>query len=91
MSSRRPRKPFDKYGLYERSVQRPEFDIDFINRVYTKERARVPLVLREDFCGTAYISSEWVRSHPKRTALGLDLVPRSSPPNGLNGKSIWRF
>lgn len=76
MSSRRPRKPFDKYGLYERSVQRPDFDIDFINRVYTRERARVPLVLREDFCGTAFISSEWVRSHPKRTALGLDLDPK---------------
>lgn len=75
MSSRRPRKPFDKYGLYERSVQRPDFDIDFVTRAYAREHARVPLALREDFCGTAFISSEWVRSHPRRTALGLDLDP----------------
>ena len=70
---RRLRKPYDKYGMYERAVQRPQFDIDFVNRVFTGERARVPLALREDFCGTAFISAEWVRSHPKRTALGLDL------------------
>ena len=70
---KRPRKPFDKYGLYERSVQRPQFDIDFITRVYRAEHDRLPLALREDFCGTAFISAEWVRSHPRRTALGLDL------------------
>ena len=70
---KRLRKPYDKHGLYERAVQRPQFDIDFVNRVFTGERARVPLALREDFCGTAFISAEWVRSHPKRTALGLDL------------------
>jgi len=75
MSLRRPRKPYDKYGLYERSVQRPQFDIDFVTRVYRAEHGRVPLALREDFCGTAFISSEWVRSHPRRTALGLDLDP----------------
>src|SRR5688500_7130773 len=73
MRSRRPRKPYDKYGLYERAVQRPQFDIDFITRVFTAERGRTPLALREDFCGTAFISAEWVRSHPRRTALGIDL------------------
>ena len=73
MRSRRPRKPYDKYGLYERAVQRPQFDIDFITRVYRAEHGRVPLVLREDFCGTAFISAEWVRSHPQRTAIALDL------------------
>jgi hypothetical protein len=75
MRSRRPRKPYDKYGLYERAVQRPQFDIDFITRVFRAEHGRVPLALREDFCGTAFISAEWVRSHPRRTALGLDLDP----------------
>jgi hypothetical protein len=73
MSRRRPRKPYDKYGLYERSVQRPQFDIDFVTRVFRAEHGRIPLALREDFCGTAFISSEWVRSHPRRTALGIDL------------------
>ncbi|MDQ3069109.1 MAG: class I SAM-dependent methyltransferase [Acidobacteriota bacterium] len=73
MRFRRVRKPFDKFGLYERSVQRPDFDIDFITRVYATEHARVPLVLREDFCGTAFISAEWIKSNPRRTAIGLDL------------------
>lgn len=73
MRLRRLRKPYDKYGMYERAVQRPQFDIDFITRVYRAEHGRVPLALREDFCGTAFISAEWVRSHPRRTALGLDL------------------
>lgn len=73
MALRRPRKPYDKYGLYERAVQRPRFDIDFITRVFRTEHGRLPLSLREDFCGTAFISAEWVRSHPRRTALGIDL------------------
>lgn len=49
MALRRIRKPYDKYGMYERSVQRPDFDIDFVTRVYIKEHERVPLALREDF------------------------------------------
>lgn len=73
MRLRRLRKPYDKYGMYERAVQRPQFDIDFVTRVYRAEHGRVPLALREDFCGTAFISAEWVRSDPRRTALALDL------------------
>src|SRR5688500_17424278 len=73
MRLRRLRKPYDTYGLYERAVQRPQFGIDFITRVFGGRHGRVPLALREDFCGTAFISAEWVRSHPRRTALAIDL------------------
>ncbi len=38
----------------------------------TKRRART---LREDFCGTARISAEWVKSEKNRRALGMDLDP----------------
>ncbi|CAJ2654655.1 unnamed protein product [Trifolium pratense] len=34
---------------------------------------RMPLHLQEDFCGTALLSAEWLRSDPRKTAVGLDL------------------
>jgi hypothetical protein len=38
-------------------------------------RNRTALSLREDFCGTFLISCEWVKSHPERKSIGLDLDP----------------
>ena len=43
----------DKHDLYQRSVQDPEIEIAFLQRVYRKTFGRTPLSLREDFCGTA--------------------------------------
>jgi len=63
----------DKHALYEASVQDTEVDIKFISRVFRKERGKIALSLREDFCGTAKLCADWVRSHPERTAVGLDL------------------
>lgn len=63
----------DRHLLYQAAVQSPEHDIAFFDTVYRELRGRRPLVLREDFCGTAYLSSEWVKSHPRRTAVGVDL------------------
>jgi SAM-dependent methyltransferase len=62
----------DRHELYERSVQHPELVIDLIEHRY-KGR---PLVLREDFCGTAQLASMWVASDPKRRAVGVDLDKR---------------
>jgi hypothetical protein len=66
----------DKYVLYERSVQDPQFELGFIERVFRNIRHRRPLSLREDFCGTALLCARWVESHPERTATGVDLDPR---------------
>lgn len=63
----------DPHDLYERSVQDTSFDIRFLRRVFRKERGREPWALREDFCGTGQLCAHWVRSHPLRTAVGLDL------------------
>ncbi len=68
-----PRKFADRHLLYQWSVQAPEYEVAFIDRVFTEKHGRAPLSMREDFCGTAYLSSAWVASHPERTALGLDL------------------
>lgn len=63
----------DKHALYQVSVQSPGVDIEFFEAEFAKFRGRKPLRLREDFCGTALLSTEWCKSDPKRTALGVDL------------------
>jgi len=66
-------KSADKLDLYERSVQDPPTDIAFFTKAFRKERKRVANSLREDFCGTAMLCADWVKKHPERTAVGLDL------------------
>ena len=68
-----PARYADRHLLYQWAVQVPDYEVAFINRVFRKRRGRKPLSLREDFCGTAYLSAAWVASRPDRTALGLDL------------------
>ena len=63
----------DKFILYERAVQNPEADVEFLTHTFKKKRGRSPLTLREDFCGTAALCAAWVKRKPKRKALGLDL------------------
>lgn len=63
----------DKHALYLQSVQDPDSDIDFIDRVFKKERARPPLTLREDFCGTAQMCARWATRKREGEAWGLDL------------------
>ena len=63
----------DPHLLYERSVQETETTIDFIDSVFEDERGRLPLSLREDFCGTAKLAADWVLRGPRRRAVGLDI------------------
>lgn len=65
----------DKYQLYISSVQAPDVDVDFFDRAFRSFYGRKPSVLREDFCGTAVVCYEWVRSGRDRTAIGVDLDP----------------
>jgi len=69
------RRSADKYDLYQRSVQEPEFEVEFFEKVFRKRFGRKPMLLREDFCGTAQVCAEWVKSHKKRRAVGVDLDP----------------
>ena len=48
-------------------------EIGFLDKVFKAHTGRRPLHLREDFCGTALLCSKWAKSHPERTAIGLDL------------------
>jgi len=63
----------DKYELYLKSVQEPEADIAFFERVFKKTYNRPARLLREDFCGTAAVCCQWVKGGPDRQAVGVDL------------------
>ncbi len=65
----------DRHDLYELSVQSPESEIDFIDRVCRKVRGATASLLREDFCGTFVTSCEWVKRRRTNRAIGVDLDP----------------
>jgi SAM-dependent methyltransferase len=65
----------DKYDLYLKSVQSPDHEAWFFQRIYKSLIGKKPRVLREDFCGTAAVCCEWVNRHPERRAIGVDLDP----------------
>lgn len=63
----------DKFNLYQEAVQSPESEVDFMDRVYRKANGRAPSIMREDFCGTALICAEWVKTRSDNQAIGIDL------------------
>lgn len=63
----------DRHVLYEKSVQCVESEIDFVDETFRKLRGRKARILREDFCGTANTSCEWVRRRRRNRAIGVDL------------------
>ncbi len=65
----------DRFALYERAVQDPDSEIRRIERVFQRRTGTRPATLREDFCGTGWLSTRWVRSRRDRCALGIDRDP----------------
>lgn len=65
----------DRHVLYQHAVQAVDAEIDFVDDVYRELRGRRAKVLREDFCGTANSSCEWVRRRPSNRAIGVDIDP----------------
>lgn len=63
----------DRHALYQFAVQDVEAEIDFVDETYHAIRGRRALRLREDFCGTANTSCEWIRRRRNNVAVGLDL------------------
>jgi len=66
-----------KYKLYEEAVQSPEWQVNYLPQYYTWLFGKPPTSMREDFCGTARISCEWVKLSPKNRAVGIDLDPKT--------------
>lgn len=65
----------DPLELYELSVQDPESEIDLLEQVWDERRGRLPNIIREDFCGTAIASAEWVRRKTGNIAYCIDIDP----------------
>jgi SAM-dependent methyltransferase len=63
----------DRHQLYQHSVQDVETEIDFVEQTWSELRNRPAVYLREDFCGTANTSCEWVRRNVNHSAIGVDL------------------
>ena len=63
----------DRHVCYEASVQCVEAEIDFVTETFEKLRERPLRLLREDFCGTANTSCEFVSRHDDNRAIGVDL------------------
>lgn len=63
----------DRHVLYEHAVQCVEAEIDFVDDTFKDLRGRRAKLIREDFCGTANTSCEWVRRRPTNRAIGVDL------------------
>lgn len=65
----------DRHDLYQRSVQEPEADVAFMRESFQKEFGRDPKTMREDFCGTGFLSCTWVEAENDFQAFGVDLDP----------------
>jgi SAM-dependent methyltransferase len=65
----------DRHVLYENSVQDVGGEYRFVSKKFRKLRGRRAQRMREDFCGTANMSCEWVSRHRNNTAIGVDIDP----------------
>lgn len=63
----------DRHALYEIAVQRPEVILGLIDELAGMLELPKRRVLREDFCGTAYLSAHWAASDAERRAVGVDI------------------
>jgi hypothetical protein len=63
----------DLHELYQRSVQSPEADCELFANIYEELRGATAQVMREDFCGTALLSTTWCLQDGAHRAYGVDL------------------
>lgn len=64
-----PDRPLDRHDLYELCVQSPGDLVGMLSAIH----GHAPLVLGEDFAGTAALSRLWAESAPRRRAIAIDL------------------
>ena len=63
----------DLHELYEESVQNVENEVEFLQDTFKSLTGRTGYLFREDFCGTASASCQWVRQGPEFQAIGVDI------------------
>ena len=65
----------DRYVLYTDAVQTVQAEVTFFKRLYETHNGCPPVLLREDFCGTAALCCQWAHIAPDNRAIGVDLDP----------------
>ena len=65
----------DIHDLYEQSVQNVEHEVEFMQQTFKELSGRTAHLYREDFCGTASASCEWVKQGEAFQAIGVDIEP----------------
>ncbi len=63
----------DIHELYEKSVQNVEHEVEFLQKTFKEIRGRTAHLFREDFCGTASTTCQWVRQGGEYQAIGVDI------------------
>ena len=74
----------DIHDLYEKSVQNVEHEVEFLQTTFQQIRGRKACLFREDFCGTASASCEWVKQGEEYQAIGIDIDPDGGEWGGQN-------
>lgn len=65
----------DKHAYYQQAVQCVEAEIDFVTETFQQLRGRSATTLREDFCGTAQTTCEWVMRDDNHIGYAVDFDP----------------
>lgn len=65
----------DKHAYYQQAVQCVEAEIDFVTETFQQLRGRPATTLREDFCGTAQTTCEWVMRDDNHIGYAVDFDP----------------
>ena len=81
-------KQADRHVLYEKAVQCVEAEIDMVDQNFKTLRGRRAISLREDFCGTANTSCEWVRRRSTNFAVGIDIQNIAEFSKLIDGKDL---
>lgn len=61
-----------KLALYRAAVQHPPAEVAFLHRAYRHYSKRDPLLLKEDFAGTAAVACTWVGIDEDHQAMAVD-------------------
>lgn len=65
----------DKHAFYQQAVQCVEAEIDFVDATFQQLRGRPGILLREDFCGTAQTTCEWIARDHRHIGYAVDFDP----------------
>ena len=83
----------ERHWLYQEAVQSPDVHFGFFDRAYRERNGRLPLSLKEDFCGTALLSTDnkaaGAKLTPNRIETAINYVDKSNVDLYLAANKIY--